>query len=127
MRAVLRWSLGLMAAFALAVPALAEEGLQRQPAEIQRYLLEPDKAMLPINRPATITTKDGRTLKGRRLNEDSFSVQLRDQDQHLHSIAKADIARYELGKTSAMPSYAGKLSEGELADLVAYLVSLKGS
>jgi putative heme-binding domain-containing protein len=108
-------------------PSLSGVGGLRQPVEIQRYILEPDKAMLPINRPATIVTGDGRTLKGRRLNEDTFSVQLRDENQRLHSIAKADIKSYDLAKTSAMPSYAGKLSEGELADLMAYLVSLKGS
>ena len=108
-------------------PSLGGIGALRQPAAIQRSLLEPDKAMLPINRPATITTRDGRTFKGRRLNEDTYSVQIRDENQQLHSIDKADIRTYELGKTSAMPSYAGKLSEAELADLMAYLVSLKGS
>ncbi len=111
----------------LNAPSLAEVGANRQPVEIQRYLLEPDKAMLPINRRATITTRDGRTVQGRRLNEDSYSVQVRDADQRLHSIAKADIRTYDLARTSGMPSYAGKLSEGELADLMAYLVSLKGN
>jgi putative heme-binding domain-containing protein len=107
-------------------PSLSEEGSTRQPAEIQRYLLEPSAAMLPINRPAVIVTRDGRTLRGRRVNEDTFSVQLRDQDQVLHSIAKTDIKTYELAKTSAMPSVAGKLAPDELADLIGYLVSLKG-
>jgi putative heme-binding domain-containing protein len=111
----------------LNAPSLAEVGASRQPAEIQRYLLEPDKAMLAINRRATITLKDGRRLEGRRLNEDTFSVQLRDEGQRLHSISKADIRSYELARTSAMPSYAGKLSESELSDLMAYLVSLKGN
>ena len=70
--------------------------------------------------------RDGRTLRGRRVNEDTDSVQLRDQGQTLRSIAKADIKSYELGKTSAMPSIAGKLTPAELADLMAYLLSLKG-
>ena len=111
----------------LNAPSLAEVGANRQPAEIQRYLLEPDKALWAINRRATITTRDGRTVQGRRLNEDSYSVQIRDEAQRLHSIAKSDIRTYDLAKTSGMPSYAGKLSEGELADLMAYLVSLKGN
>ncbi len=108
-------------------PSLSAVGAARQPVEIQRYILEPNKAMLPLNRPVSITLKDGRTLKGRRLNEDSYSVQLRDETLRLHSIAKADIKSYELGKTSNMPSYAGKLSDTELADLLGYLTSLKGS
>lgn len=111
----------------LNAPALGEVGATRQPAEIQRYLLEPDKAMLPINRRVAITTRDGKTLTGRRVNEDTFSVQLRDEGLRLHSIAKADIKTYDLAKTSAMPSVAGKLTPDELADLMAYLLSLKGS
>ena len=83
--------------------------------------------MLPINRPVAITTRDGRILKGRRVNEDTVSVQLRDESLRLHSIAKADIKTYDLAKTSAMPSVAGKLTPDELADLMAYLISLKGS
>ena len=107
-------------------PSLAEVGSTLQPTAIQRYLLEPTKAMLPLDRPAVILMRDGRTLRGRRVNEDTDSVQLRDQGQTLRSIAKADIKSYELGKTSAMPSIAGKLTPAELADLMAYLLSLKG-
>jgi cytochrome c oxidase cbb3-type subunit 3 len=108
-------------------PSLAEVGATLQPAEIQRYLLTPTMAMLPINRPAVITLRDGKTLNGRRINEDTYSIQLRDQDHRLHSIAKADIKTYTLARTSAMPSVAGKLTSDELADLTAYLMSLKGT
>lgn len=111
----------------LNTPSLAEVGLSRQPVEIRRYLLEPDKAMQPINRRVTIVTKDGKTFKGRRVNEDTFSVQIRTEDMALRSIDKAQIKSYDLARTSAMPSYAGKLNEAEIADLMAYLVSLKGS
>jgi len=31
-----------------------------------------------------------------------------------------------IAKTSDMPSFAGRLSNDEIADLVAYLISLKG-
>ena len=108
-------------------PSLSQVGANRRPVEIQRYLVEPDKALLPINRRATIVTRAGRTFIGRRVNEDTYSVQIRDEGQTLHSIAKADIRSYDLAKTSFMPSYASKLSEVELADLMAYLISLKGN
>jgi mono/diheme cytochrome c family protein len=71
-------------------------------------------------------TRDGRTIRGRRLNEDTFTVQLTDQDGRLMSLAKSDIREYELGTTSGMPSFAGKLSDDERADVLAYLISLRG-
>src|SRR5258706_2113327 len=111
---------------ALAAPDLSDIGVVRQPASIQRSLTEPTSGMIPVNRPLHVVTRDGRTIRGRRLNEDTFTVQLTDQDGRLLSLAKADIREYELGNASDMPSFAGKLSDDELADLLAYLISLRG-
>jgi putative heme-binding domain-containing protein len=111
---------------ALTAPDLSDIGSLRQPAAIQRSLLEPTKGMVPMNRPLRVVTNDGRTIRGRRLNEDTYTVQLIDQNEHLLSLMKADIREYELGTASDMPSFSGKLSEDELADLLAYLVSLRG-
>ena len=71
-------------------------------------------------------TKDGRTLRGRRLNEDTYSVQIIDEQENLLSLKKADLREVTVATTAAMPSYADRLTPDELADLVAYLVSLKG-
>jgi putative heme-binding domain-containing protein len=109
-----------------AAPDLSDIGAIRTPAALQRSLVDPTSAMLPINRPVRAVTKDGRTIRGRRLNEDTFTVQLIDDQERLVSLVKADLKEYELAKTSPMPSLAGKLSADELADLVAYLLSLKG-
>jgi putative heme-binding domain-containing protein len=111
---------------AFTAPDLSDIGVLRQPAAIQRSLTEPTKGMMPINRPLRVVTRDGRTIRGRRLNEDTFTVQLTDQDGRLMSLLKSDIREYELGTISAMPSFAGKLSDDELADLLAYLISLRG-
>jgi hypothetical protein len=105
---------------------LSDIGSARQPAALHRSLLEPTKGMWPINRPIQIVTRDGRTLRGRRLNEDTFTVQLIDEQERLISIDKADIKEYQKAATSSMPSVAGKLSGDEIADLIAYLLSLKG-
>jgi hypothetical protein len=82
--------------------------------------------MLPINRPVRIVTRDGRTIRGRRLNEDTFTVQLIDENERLLSLAKSEIREFEAGTASPMPSFAGKLTGEEIADLLAYLVSLRG-
>ena len=82
--------------------------------------------MAPINRPVRAVTKDGRTINGRRLNEDTFTVQLMDERGALVSLVKDDLREYTVLTRSPMPAYAGKLSSAEVADLVAYLLSLKG-
>ena len=107
-------------------PELSDIGAARTPAALQRSLLDPTLAMLPINRPVRIVTKDGRTIRGRRLNEDTFSVQLVDDSERLVTVLKGDIGEFEASRTSPMPSVAATLSAGEVADLVAYLLSLRG-
>jgi len=107
-------------------PDLSDIGSVRQPAAIQRSLLDPSTAVLPINRPVRIVMSDGRTIRGRRLNEDTFTVQLIDQQERLLSLQKSDIRQFELGAQSEMPSFRGTLSDEELSDLLAYLVSLRG-
>jgi len=49
-----------------------------------------------------------------------------DAKERLVSVSRADVREYTLLQTSPMPSYQGKLSTPEIADLVAYLLSLKG-
>jgi hypothetical protein len=107
-------------------PDLSDIGAIRTPSALQRSLLDPTSAMLPINRPVRAVTRDGRTIRGRRLNEDTYSVQLIDEQERLVSLVKAELREYELAKTSPMRSMAGILTADEQADLVAYLLSLKG-
>ena len=107
-------------------PDLSDIGSARQPAALHRSLIEPTTGMWPINRPVRIVTRDGRTISGRRLNEDTFTIQLIDENERLVAVDKSEIKEYEKAKQSTMPSVAGKLSGEEIADLIAYLLSLKG-
>lgn len=83
--------------------------------------------MIPINRPVRAVTKDRKVINGRRVNEDTYTVQLMDDQGRLVSLLKADLREYTILVESPMPSSKGKLSGSEVADLVAYLLSLKGS
>jgi len=107
-------------------PDLSDIGSARQAAALHRSVIEPTKGMWPINRPVRIVTRDGRTISGRRLNEDTFTIQLIDANERLVAIDKSEIKQYEKAAASTMPSVAGKLSGDEIADLIAYLLSLKG-
>jgi putative heme-binding domain-containing protein len=107
-------------------PDLSDVGAVRSPAALQRAMLDPTRAMLPINRPTMIVTTSGATVRGRRTNEDTFSVQLVDDRERLVTVLKKDITSMSVAKESPMPSMATRLSPDEVADLVAYLLSLRG-
>ena len=109
-----------------AAPDLSSIGTMRTAATLHRTLLDPAAALLPINRPVRAVTRDGRTITGRRLNEDTHTVQLVDERGLLVSLEKSELRDYSLDDEARMPSYADVLSEKERADVVAYLLSLKG-
>ncbi|PYR65595.1 MAG: hypothetical protein DMF88_19290 [Acidobacteria bacterium] len=111
---------------AYAATDLTEIGTVRTPASLQRALVDPAQAILPANRQVRVVTRDGRTIRGRRLNEDSFTIQVIDEQSRLVSLVKSDLRTFEFIPTSSMPSYAATLTADERADLVAYLLSLKG-
>jgi putative heme-binding domain-containing protein len=107
-------------------PDLGDIGAMRSAASLVRSLTDPSSQMMPINRPVRITTRDGRVINGRRLNEDTYSVQLIDDQERLISLAKVDLREYTILTVSPMPSYRDRLTPDEIADVVAYLLSLKG-
>jgi cytochrome c oxidase cbb3-type subunit III len=105
---------------------LTEIGTVRTPASLQRALLDPSQGLLPANRSVRAVTKDGRTVRGRRLNEDAYTIQVIDEQSRLVSLIKADLRSFETIPTSSMPSFQNTLTSDERADMVAYLLSLKG-
>jgi cytochrome c oxidase cbb3-type subunit III len=110
----------------IAGPNLSDVGAVRSAGSLQRSLLEPTGQMMPINRPVRIVAKDGTVVNGRRLNEDTYSLQIIDESGRLRSFIKSDLRDYTISTTSPMPSYKNTLSDDERADLLAYLISLKG-
>lgn len=107
-------------------PPLTDVGARRTAAALRRILLDPDGGLLPINRPVRAVTADGRVIEGRRLNEDTFTVQLMTTDDRLVSLDKSTLSEYALGSESAHSDYSRIFDEQEIADLLSYLLSLKG-
>jgi putative heme-binding domain-containing protein len=105
-------------------PDLSDIGASRTAPALQRSLLDPSSAMWPINRPVRITTRDGKTFRGRRLNEDSYTVQIIDDQERLLTFVKGDLREFEVSTKSTMPA-ATALSSAELSDVIAYLLTLK--
>jgi cytochrome c oxidase cbb3-type subunit 3 len=107
-------------------PDLSDIGTARAPDALHAALLDPSARMMPINRPVRIVMKNGTTINGRRLNEDTYTVQIIDDKEQLRSVLKADMRSYVVETKSTMPSYAKTLTADELADVIAYLLTLKG-
>jgi len=73
----------------------------------------------------TAVTAEGKQIQGVTLNEDSFSVQIMDMNEQIHLLEKDKLRSFHKTRSSAMPKYEVEtLSDKELEDIVAYLVSV---
>jgi putative heme-binding domain-containing protein len=106
-------------------PDLSEIGSRRSLAQLESSILAPGIDVAPDYWSLSARTKTGQTITGIRLNEDMASFQIREQSGRLRSVWKTDLASYEILRTSPMPSFKGKISGGDLENLVAYLASLR--
>jgi len=59
------------------------------------------------------------------MNEDTYTVQLMDMNEELHSYEKSAIKDYKVQKISKMPSYRDSLNAEQVADLLTFLASLR--
>jgi putative heme-binding domain-containing protein len=107
-------------------PDLSDIGATRTAGALQRAILDPNGSIQPANRSVRAVTKDGKVVNGRRLNEDTYSVQVLDDQEHLVSLLKDDLREYTVVATSSMPPFKDTLRTAEVNDVVAYLLSLKG-
>jgi putative heme-binding domain-containing protein len=117
-------------------PDLTKVGRSRAASYLRQVVLEPGKVKpkggtgILLNGfseylPVSVVERDGREVRGIRVNEDSFTIQVRDSAGKLYSFRKTDVQNVDkqFGR-SLMPSYKDKLSAAETDDLVAYLASL---
>jgi putative heme-binding domain-containing protein len=107
-------------------PDLSRVGALRRSTELETSLVDPDAEILAQNRWYRVVGKDGAVTTGRLLNLDTFSIQLLDSREQLRSFQKTDLREFGFVDKSPMPSYRQSLTPQELADVVSYLVSLKG-
>ena len=107
-------------------PDLTNIGQLRRAVELEASLIDPGAEILAPNRLYRVVTREGVETRGRLLNLDTFTVQVLDTKEQLRSFDKTKLRDYGFVDASPMPSYRDKLSAQELADVVSYLVSLKG-
>ena len=107
-------------------PDLTDIGTLRMAEQLMTSLLDPDADILPENRFYRVGARDGAATSGRLLNLDSFQILMLDEKEQLRSFQKSELREHGFIKTSKMPSYRERLSRQELADVIAYLSTLKG-
>ncbi|MEO8097391.1 MAG: c-type cytochrome [Acidobacteriota bacterium] len=107
-------------------PDLSEVGAIRTAAYLERSLVVPAESVLPEHKAVRLVTRQGTTISGRRLNEDTHTIQIIDLDQRMISYLKSDLRELILLNTTSMPSFQGKFTAAEMTDMVTYLLSLKG-
>jgi len=105
-------------------PALTDVGAKRSPRYLRESIVNPS-ADIPLDyRSVTVVTTAGTRATGIHLNEDEYSIHLRDTSGTLRSFLKSELKEITLTGQSLMPASAS-LSKDELENLVAYLSSLR--
>jgi len=119
-------------------PDLSTVGARRGAAHLREALLDP-AAALPRGLTAMprefvdylvirVVDADGVEFRGMRVNEDSYTLQIKDARGVIRSWYKPDLRELEREfNRSLMQSYRDRLTEDEVEDLVAYLASLTGA
>ena len=108
-------------------PDLTAIGASRGASHLREALLDPGAVTPKGYAVFRATLPDGSTVRGMKVNEDVFTIQLRDAGNRFHSLRKRELKELQdEDKASLMPSYRDTLSESGIEDVVAYLAGLRG-
>ena len=106
-------------------PDLSWIGILRTPESLKRSLVDPADQISRRYFTLVVETRDGKKFEGLALNEDDFSIQLRDTQGELRSFRKDDLKDLRREPRSLMPAFGKELSPAEVDHLVAYLRTLR--
>ena len=108
-------------------PELTDVGVRRGSARLRETLQHPAKTIPENFLLVEAATNSGQSIRGIRLNEDTFSIQLRDQQGRFHSFRKSELRDLKkLRGETPMPPSGSALSTAELDDLINFLTSQRG-
>jgi cytochrome c oxidase cbb3-type subunit III len=105
-------------------PELTDLGDRRSARYVRQAILKPTANLPEGFLMVKAVTADGQTIRGIRVNEDTYTLQLKDVTGRFYSFRKTDLKEIDkLTGESPMPSFEGILSPTELDDVVAFLLS----
>ncbi len=113
-------------------PDLTGIGLRRAAEYINEMIANPGKQKIKDQEGfiqflvVEVTTADGQNIKGVRINEDTYTIQMKDIEGRLYSFRKENLKSLKRNpEASLMPSFAQILTNEEKQNLVAYLLTQK--
>jgi len=108
-------------------PELSDIGTKRSLAHLRESIVAPEASVPDGFLLVELVTVSGRTVRGIRMGEDTFSIQIKDASSQFNSFRKSELkdVRRLRGK-SPMPSYEHSIAAGDLTDLIAFLASQRG-
>jgi putative heme-binding domain-containing protein len=108
-------------------PDLTRIGLTRARTVLTSQIRGAVEDLPPGYEPVTLTTPQGRAIRGVKKNEDVFSVQIMDTNERIQGYLRSDMREVRDEKRSLMPKFGPDvLKEGDLDDLLSYLATLRG-
>ena len=108
-------------------PELTDVGARRSADYLKQAVIQPAATVPEAYLVVRVTTRNGKTIRGMRVNEDTFTIQVRDAANHIYSFRKSALLNLEKQfNQSLMPSFESAFTAAELDDLIAYLASLRG-
>lgn len=112
-------------------PELTTVGSSRPRAYLVESIREPNRQLTEsmngtIYDTVVAVSRDGKTIAGVPVNEDTFTAQIMDMNERIHSLDKKSLKSIRHERRSLMPAYSAEvLNESDLNDVVAYLQSLR--
>lgn len=107
-------------------PDLSRIGAGRSIEYLKESIVNPSADIAENYDGVTVETKDGKRVSGVRVNEDTFTLQMRKPDQNFAFFDKSEVKQVIHETKSMMPAY-GNLTATELQNLLAYLGTLRGA
>jgi cytochrome c oxidase cbb3-type subunit III len=107
-------------------PDLSSIGARRTAASLRESITDPSAKVSEDYLLVSVVTREGKKVRGIRVNEDTFTIQIVEPSGRFVSYRKEALVKLDKrAGESPMPSYKAVFSETELSDLVAYLSSLR--
>ena len=106
-------------------PDLSIVANRRTPDELKSDLLKPSELVEPRWWTIKVTLPDGTIVQGLRMDEDTFTIRIMDEQENLWHFDKSELKTSQRIETSIMPSFQKTFTENEVDNLIAYLFSLR--
>jgi PQQ-dependent dehydrogenase (methanol/ethanol family) len=94
-------------------------GARRRTVNLRQAILDPDASLRPNYETVEVRLSSGQLVRGVAKNEDTFSIQIMDENEHLHMLMKSDLKQIDKPHKSLMPK--PNLAAAEVDNVIAFL------